>query len=372
MFHTLLTLSYTIPGVYLFFRIMSLFIEKRHRIRYIIIFAFLFSIYPISNLLGEDEPGALTTIFASVSGYLLPFFLYLFISLLLTDIFLLINLALRIVSKEKISSRKFRNRYFAAIVAFSAMVVAAGIINFNTIRITEYSVTVPRRSSHLDKLKIAFVSDMHLMDRVPVRFAEKFAGKIREINPDVMLFGGDIVEGGEMGPKMVRFEEILAGIKTSLGVYGVAGNHEGYGRANVENFFAASGIKILKDTALTTGNSIVIAGREDSRAGDRVSVEQLVSGIKEDLPVILLDHRPADYISISKTRADIILSGHSHHGQLFPINLITNRIYELSYGYLKKGNNNFFVSSGIRLWGPPVRTTARSEIMVIDVEFRSE
>ncbi|MCX6262262.1 MAG: hypothetical protein NTY95_15770, partial [Bacteroidia bacterium] len=60
-------------------------------------------------------------------------------------------------------------------------------------------------------------------------------------------------------------------------------------------------------------------------------------------------------------------SGHTHNGQLFPINIITRRIYELSYGYMKKGETHFFVSSGIRLWGPPVRTTGKSEIIVIDI-----
>jgi predicted MPP superfamily phosphohydrolase len=70
---------------------------------------------------------------------------------------------------------------------------------------------------------------------------------------------------------------------------------------------------------------------------------------------------------ISKTSADIVFSGHTHNGQLFPINLITHCVYELSHGYMKKRSTHFFVSSGIRLWGPPVRTTGKSEILVVDV-----
>jgi predicted MPP superfamily phosphohydrolase len=75
---------------------------------------------------------------------------------------------------------------------------------------------------------------------------------------------------------------------------------------------------------------------------------------------------------VSKTRADVQLSGHTHNGQLFPINLITGKVYELSWGYMKKGNTNFFVTSGIRLWGPPVRTTGKSEIVVINITFVRE
>jgi predicted MPP superfamily phosphohydrolase len=91
--------------------------------------------------------------------------------------------------------------------------------------------------------------------------------------------------------------------------------------------------------------------------------------IPDSLPVILMDHRPTEIEQISKTSADIVLSGHTHNGQLFPINFITRSVYELSYGHMKKGDTHFFVSSGIRLWGFPVRTTGKSEIMVINVDL---
>jgi len=87
------------------------------------------------------------------------------------------------------------------------------------------------------------------------------------------------------------------------------------------------------------------------------------------LPVILVDHRPTEMDQVSKTAVDVQLSGHTHNGQLFPINLIIKTMYELSWGHQKLGNTHFFVTSGIRLWGPPVRTTGKSEIMVIDVKF---
>lgn len=111
----------------------------------------------------------------------------------------------------------------------------------------------------------------------------------------------------------------------------------------------------------------MIAGRNDSRTRDRKTTKELLSTMWEDLPVILLDHRPTDYEAIGKSRIDGMLSGYTHHGQLFPINLITRSFYELSYGYLRKGGTNFFVSSGLRLWGPPMRTVAKSEILVVDI-----
>jgi len=85
--------------------------------------------------------------------------------------------------------------------------------------------------------------------------------------------------------------------------------------------------------------------------------------------MILVDHRPTELDNVAGTSVDIQLSGHTHNGQMFPINLITGKIYTLSWGYRKIGNTHFFVTSGIRLWGPPVRTVGKSEIMIINITF---
>jgi len=172
-----------------------------------------------------------------------------------------------------------------------------------------------------------------------------------------------------MGPHMVKFEDILKEVNPRFGVYGVLGNHDGFGRGNVDIFLANSGIVILKDSVVIKGSSFAIAGRNDSRDQGRLSAEEIADRAPSDLPLIVIDHRPTELDQISKTRADIAMSGHVHNGQLFPINLIMQSLYELTYGYMKKGNAHFFVSSGIRLWGPPVRTVGKSEILVVDVTF---
>ena len=368
MFHTIVTITYTVPAIYLFIRIWQLFIEKRYRVQYLVVFVILISIYPLTNLL-EDSYAGIANKFEVVSGYLLTFFLYVFLSVLVLDIVLLFNLLFRFITRETLRKRQFRNRLFLFIIFFSVVVVVAGVINFNTIRTTEYNITVPRHSSDIKSLKIAFVADFHLEEKTPVRFVEQFARKINAINPDLLIYGGDITEGGRMGPHMVKFEGILKKVNPRFGVYGVLGNHDGYGRGNVEEFLKNSGIRLLKDSVAVVGNSFAIAGRNDSRVRDRLSAERLVSFASPDLPLIMVDHRPTELEQISKTRVDLSLSGHVHNGQLFPINFIMRRLYELSYGHLKKGNTHFFVTSGIRLWGPPVRTMGKSEILVVNVNF---
>ncbi len=368
-FHTILTLSYLIPNLYLFVRIWHLFIIKKYRLWYVLIYAILFSVYPLSNMFVSGDARLVTLIFTSTANYLLPFFLYLFLFVLLTDLLLLVNLLFKIIPREKLSGVTFRIRSLLVVICLSVSVVVAGIINFNTIRTSEYQVVVPRKSSDISRLRIVFVSDFHLEESTPVRFVEEFVKKIEVLNPDLMLFGGDIVEGDRQDEKMEHFEDLLSGIKTTYGVYGVLGNHEHYARQDRGSFFNRCGIEILNDSLVIKGSSFVIAGRNDSHIGTRESAEEIMKNVPGSLPVILLDHRPTEMEQISKTSADIVFSGHTHDGQLFPINLITRRVYELSHGYLKKGSTHFFVSSGIRLWGPPVRTTGRSEIMVVDVKF---
>jgi predicted MPP superfamily phosphohydrolase len=369
MFRTILLITYLIPNIYLFIRIWTLFIPKGYRLWYVLVYAFLFSLYPLTRILNGDEPGMFVRLLDYSANYTLPFFLYLFLLVLIIDILLLINLALRILPRNKIKKQTFRWKILIAIISISALTVIGGIINFNTIRISEFTISIPRQSSKLTSLKVAFVSDFHLDAETPAGFVKRFVEKVKVINPDLMLFGGDIIEGDGEDEKIKNIEDIIRSIKTRYGVYGVLGNHEHYAGQGIRNFFRNSGITILRDTSVIVDNSFIVAGRDDSHFRTRKSAEELINSIADSLPVILLDHRPTEINSISKTKADVVFSGHTHHGQLFPINFITRCVYELSYGYLGKGDTHFFVSSGIRLWGPPVRTTGKSEILIVNMHF---
>lgn len=364
-FHTIITLSYLIPGIYIFARIWQLFIPRRYTILYLILFAFVFAIYPLSGSL-ENTDGFFAGFVEIFSGYLMGFFLYVFLSLLVTDILLLLNLVFRFISHDKLKDRKFRTRYFLAIMLASFIVVIGGIINFRTIRISDYTISVKARRSDLKQLNIAFVSDFHLGKKVPEHFVERFIRKVKNLNPDVLLYGGDIVEG--RGDDIPGFGKMLWSIHTKFGIYGVPGNHDRL-TGFYNNFFTKSGIVLLRDSVVVPLNEFAIAGRNEAGNHNRLSAEDIASLAPDSLPLIILDHRPTEPDPISRTKADISFSGHTHNGQLFPINFYLHRVYQLSHGYMKKGNTNFFVSSGIRLWGPRLRTTGKSEIILVHVKF---
>ena len=334
-----------------------------------VIYVLLFLIYPVSNLLGEEGAGFIEKTFSFIAGYILPFFLYLFLIVLLTDLLLLLNLIFKIIPREKLRSRSVQKYGLLITVLCSVLVVATGIINFNTIRTTKYSISIPAKSSDLSRLKVVFVSDFHLQEGTGIHFVEKFVKIVEGINPDLILFGGDIVEGDRESENLERIEKLLRNISAKYGVFGVNGNHEHYAGQDKGGFFSKAGIQLLSDSVVVIDHSFILAGRNDAHVRTRKNPEDLLGSVTDSLPIILVDHRPTEIDQISRSRANVVFSGHTHNGQLFPINLITRRVYELSYGYMKKGDTHFFVSSGIRLWGPPVRTTAKSEIVVVDITF---
>jgi hypothetical protein len=131
---------------------------------------------------------------------------------------------------------------------------------------------------------------------------------------------------------------------------------------------------MLRDEVERIDAAIYLAGRLDGRsrgpAGARKSINALLADVPDDLPIVILDHRPTDLDNVSRSRADLQVSGHTHNAQLFPLNFFAKREYEIPWGYGIKGRTQIIVSSGIQGWGPPVRTAGASEILVIRVVFR--
>jgi predicted MPP superfamily phosphohydrolase len=326
-------------------------------------------IYPASNFISERAFGSLADVVDSVANYILPFFLYLFLFTLLFDILLLANKLIKIISSDNLKSKRFKFTGLSLVLVCASGVVIAGIINFNSIRTSEYKIEIPARSSSIKHLKIAFVADFHLQKGTSLHFVEQFARKIEMIKPDLMVFGGDIVEGDRADENLKPYEQILKSIKARYGVFAVLGNHEHYAGEDKGNFFDNSGMTVLSDTIVFPEDLFNLAGRNDSHIRTRKAIGDLLRSVNDSLPVILIDHRPTEIDEVSKNHVDVQLSGHTHNGQLFPINLITRKMYVLTWGYRKIVNTHFFVTSGIRLWGPTVRTTGKSEIMVIDISF---
>lgn len=369
-FHLYITLAYIIPNVYVFFRVKNLFIGRDFRYKYTFIYLLIAAIYPISERFSEVDSNLFMQVLSTISEYLLPFYLYLFLSVLVFDLFLLLNQLVSIISPETRRSYSFRLYTFSAMIILSIVVVLGGAVNLNTIRISQYKVEVPRKQSKINHLRIAFAADIHIQQNTRPRFIEQFVRKINILKPDLMLYAGDIVEGDKEDETTEAIISNIQKLNAKYGSFGVPGNHEFYGGQEQGSFFQKAGITFLCDTIVNIDSSFYLAGRYDKHFGLRKGMAEILDGVTLDLPIILMDHRPTEILEVSNTAVDVQLSGHTHKGQMFPINLIISRIYELSWGYKKIRNTHFFVTSGLRLWGPPVKTAGKSEIMLIDIYFK--
>jgi len=370
MFHLYIALAYIIPNIYVFFRIKDLFISKGYRLRFMLIYILTATIYPFTQLFSHRDINIALQILSTLSGYILPFFLYLFLLIILFDLLLLFNLLFRVVPAEIRKSFSFRMYALSSIILLSVAIVVAGAINMNTIRVSKYQLEIPRQHSRTEHLRVAFVSDFHIQQNTSLAFIEQFVRKVDALQPDILLYGGDVVEGDKENETTEAIESALRNIHVKYGTYGVTGNHEFYGGNEQGSFYRKAGISLLCDTMVKIDDSFYLAGRNDQHFRQRKAVNEILGDSFIDMPIILLDHRPTELQEVSRTKADIQFSGHTHNGQMFPINIITRSVYELSWGYKKIRNTHFFVSSGLRLWGPPVRTTGKSEIIMVDIIFR--
>jgi predicted MPP superfamily phosphohydrolase len=369
MFHTIITLAYIIPNIYVFLRIGQVFINKGYKKYYAIIYLLIASIFPFTNTFSHNDSSGIIYTLVDIGNYILPFYLYLFLFILLFDILLLINLLFGIIPPKVLRNTKFKTTILSLIIFLPVAVVVAGVINMNTIRTSEYRIEIPAKSSEIKNLKIAFAADFHLNTKINSHFAERFVNLIETIQPDLLILGGDIVENSREDNSLERFEKLFRKIEPKYGIFTVLGNHDFYSGQDKGSFFEKAGIVVLCDSFTVIDNSFCLGGRYDSHFRNRKTIDKLLQSTTETLPVILIDHRPTEMDQVSRTGVDIQFSGHTHNGQLFPVNLITRSVYQLSWGYKKIRNTHFFVTSGIRLWGPLVRTTGKSEIMIIDIKF---
>jgi predicted MPP superfamily phosphohydrolase len=224
-------------------------------------------------------------------------------------------------------------------------------------------------------MKIAAVSDIHIGSIIRKRSLRKLSNILTNLKPDVVLLLGDIVDG-EIGP--VLRGDLLEYFKCPVctnGLYAITGNHEFIGGAHrTIPYIESKGIRLLKDEVVTLKGGVQLIGRidKDSRnffGKERMPLQDLMQLVDTTKPVIVLDHQPYRLDDPAGMNIDLQMSGHTHNGQMWPLNHITKMIWELSYGYKKKGKSQFIVSSGYGLWGPRVRSGSRSEVLLINLNF---
>ena len=364
-----LFLVYLLPNLYLHSKIDRLFISQRKRNWFAFFFILLVGLFPLSGRLIPFHQDVLTRVLALTGYYYAPILMYVFFLYLLTDIMLLINRKTYIVPSKIVLSRKFNLIVFFSVVLISLVIVGKGVYNYNNTMISRYKIEVPKRSGQLNELKIVMAADLHISEITNKFFVRQFVEKVNELEPDIVLLSGDIIDSNHSNTRIRFVEEQLSTLKSKYGVFAAEGNHELYRQRYRFDFFENSNILLLRDSVINIDNAFQVVGRKDRHDRRRLSIEKLLTRASDSLPVILLDHQPYNLEKAYNYPIDIQLSGHTHYGQLFPINLIIENMYELAWGNKKMEDTHYFVTCGAQGWGPQVKTASRSEIMEINVRF---
>lgn len=297
-----------------------------------------------------------------------------FMILIATEFIRLILNIFHILPKKGEQRRKIHIIAGLMVCIVTSSVFGYGLINADTIDTKEYNVNINKECG-ISNLKIAMVADFHFGYQENSHKAESVVKAINKQNPDIVFIVGDVFDGGlDEVFDLTQIQDELSKIKSKYGVYACMGNHDVYS-VELEKFYSECKINLLTDETVLIDNNFYVIGRNDrnlmsGKRSERESLSVLLKGTDSNKPFIVLDHRP-DEIEVAKDNGtDLLLSGHTHAGQTFPIMFITEQIYEVDYGYAEFDNMKMIVTSGVGLWGPPARIGTDSEIVVANMTFK--
>lgn len=277
-------------------------------------------------------------------------------------------------------------------VAVVMIICVAGHYNATKLRTTNYEVKIEKECS-LPELNIVLLADQHLGYNIGAEMMEQMVEKVNACDPDLVLIGGDIFDNCYANiEEPEKIEEILRQIRSKYGVYAVLGNHDceeqivgGFtfksdkkktASDGMYEFVEKSNFKLLCDEPVLIADSFYLYGRPDEeRPGkyvedERLTPEELMKTMDAEKPVIVLEHEPKELGELAQAGIDLHLAGHTHDGQMFPMNIGTAIMWENSYGLLEKENMTSIVTSGVGLYGPYIRVGTIPEICNIHVTFK--
>ncbi|MBH5320134.1 metallophosphoesterase [Paenibacillus sp. GSMTC-2017] len=265
---------------------------------------------------------------------------------------------------------------WSGIITLTALVCLIGFGSFNAYSpyVKSYDIHIDKKGPVTGKLKIVMASDMHFGYLSGKDHAIRMVEEINALKPDIVLFPGDIIDDDIVPYVNQGIGKVLAQIKAPYGVYASLGNHDRF-KGEMKDLIALleeSNMQVLYDETIDVGGWLTLIGRKDYSDKTRAELAQLTANLNQSNPIMLLDHQPHGFDIAEKLGIDLVVSGHTHRGQIAPANLITSRIFENDWGYLRKGQLHTIVSSGFGFWGPPIRIGSQAEIVLINATFSNK
>jgi len=360
IFFTVVLSIWTAMHIYVFWRIASIpSLSRVARVLLILVAVFLWSSYVVGRIVARRRLTAVAAPLEWVGSYWLGIIFLIFCSLVVVDIISGFGYFLPALAP---TLREY------AIVAALALAIIALVQGARAPVITSYDVKLPGLSSAHDGLVIAAATDMHVGETLG---ADWLSGRVRQIQalrPDLVILAGDIVEGdGGHGDLLPLFRQLSA----PLGVFAVTGNHEFYAGAEYAvGFLESAGVRVLRDRWIELRPGLVLAGVDDLTArrqygSDNNFVGRSLAGRPNPAATIFVSHTPWHVEQARDAGAGLMLSGHTHGGQIWPFGYLVRRQYPFVAGKYDLGTMTLIVCRGSGTWGPRMRLWRRSEILRI-------
>lgn len=285
----------------------------------------------------------------------LVFTLYMVLALLATDI-------------ARLFLPTLKPYTFGIALGSTLCLLTYGYINYKNPDINRINIALDKPLAG-GPMKVVAISDVHLGNGTRKPQLKKFVEMINAEKPDMIVIGGDLIDNSLLPLYQQNMAEELCQLKAPMGIYLVPGNHEYIsGMEECEQFLKDTPIRLLRDTIVHLPNGLQIMGRDDRSNRRRLPIAELMKKTDATKPTLLLDHQPYEVAKKDSLGIDIQFSGHTHHGQVWPLNLLVDRMYEQSHGYRKWNNSHVYVSSGLSLWGPPFRIGTDSDMAVMTIQ----
>lgn len=284
---------------------------------------------------------------------------------------------------RKVSRRNIR-RLWAGVTALAVTVLYLGVGWFQAHHVwqTNYSIDSDK---NVGSIRIALLADSHIGTTFDGNGIAEYINRINRQKPDVVVIAGDFVDEDTEKTDMQNACRALKDLHAPFGVYFVFGNHDkgkysngarGYSGDDLISELQKNAVTVLQDENVLIDDRFYLIGRQDASeerdfGGKRAAISELTGGLDKSKFSVVLDHQPHDYKAEAAAGADLVLSGHTHGGQMIPLVQLI-RLFHLGgddnvYGAERRADTDFIVTSGISDWAVKFKTGCRSEFVIIDI-----
>lgn len=284
---------------------------------------------------------------------------------------------------RKVSRRNIR-RLWAGVTALAVTVLYLGVgwVQAHHVWQTNYSIDSDK---NVGSIRIALLADSHIGTTFDGNGIAEYINRINRQKPDVVVIAGDFVDEDTEKTDMQNACRALKDLHAPFGVYFVFGNHDkgkysngarGYSGDDLISELQKNAVTVLQDENVLIDDRFYLIGRQDASeerdfGGKRAAISELTEGLDKSKFSVVLDHQPHDYKAEAAAGADLVLSGHTHGGQMIPLVQLI-RLFHLGgddnvYGAERRADTDFIVTSGISDWAVKFKTGCRSEFVIIDI-----